>query len=253
VFNRIRFLVALLLLSLVSSCSLFWHFERSVNAHITSFGDVLWWWFISSTTVGYGDIAPVTSMGRIAGVIAVLVGIYSYTNFITITADHLHGMTNQHRLGTARVKCRDHVVICEYTAFADELIQALPAYPELARREVVIVTDLVQTQPYPHHSFVRGVPISPVILERAGIARAAIVFVFANVRYVDPDLKTLHTVSRVRRLNPSARIFVELNNPLHPLALELGADTRILPTQDMLASVLKGKTLDLSAHFSRQS
>lgn len=250
-FSQLRLFALLLLISLVGSTSIFWMHEEGLNPRIHGFGDVLWWWFVSSTTVGYGDIAPVTTYGRLAGVITIIIGIYCYTNFIAITADSLRGLTNQKRHGTAQVEASDHVLICEYTAFADELIQVLPHYPELARREVVVVTDLVQVQPYPQHHFVRGVPISPTALRQAGIERAAIIFVFANVRFVDPDLKTLHTVSRVRQLAPGAKIFLELNNPQHELARHLDANTVVLSSRDLLASVMRDHTIDLSAYFKR--
>lgn len=190
-------------------------------------------------------------MGRLAGVVTIIIGIYCYTNFITLTADSLHGMTNQKRLGTAQVKVRDHIIICEYTAFADELIQVLPLYPELARRECVIVTDLVQVQPYPQHHFVRGVPLSPAAMKQACIAEAALVFVFANIRFIDPDFKTLHAVSRISQLNSTARIFVELTNPELDLAKGLDPRIVILPSRDMLASVLKDRKLDLTRHFTK--
>ena len=160
--RQLRFIALLLTISLLCSTWVFWAAERDVNPEIQSFGDVLWWWFVSSTTVGYGDIAPITTIGRLAGVITIITGIYCYTNFIAITADSLHGMTNRKRLGTAPVTATGHIVMCEYTAFADELIQVLGKYTELAHREVAIVTDLVQVQPYPQYHFVRGVPISPV-------------------------------------------------------------------------------------------
>ncbi|TFD53495.1 ion transporter [Cryobacterium sp. Hh7] len=32
---------------------------------ITNFGDALWWAFVTVTTVGYGDFAPVTTQGRL--------------------------------------------------------------------------------------------------------------------------------------------------------------------------------------------
>ncbi|WP_432408699.1 ion transporter [Wukongibacter sp. M2B1] len=32
---------------------------------INSFEDAIWWSFVTTTTVGYGDISPVTSLGRI--------------------------------------------------------------------------------------------------------------------------------------------------------------------------------------------
>ncbi len=247
--RQLRFIGLLLLVSMVGSSTVFWAYEHEVNPHIKTIGDTLWWWFVSSTTVGYGDISPVTTMGRFTGVVTIIIGIYCYTNFIAITADSLHGMTNQKRLGTASVRATGHVVICEYTAFADELIQVLSRYPELARREVVIVTDLVEVQPYPQHHFVRGVPLSPVALQQANIKEAAYIFVFANVRFQDPDLKTLHVVSRIQKLNSTARIFVEMMDPKSPLLAHLGDAITVLPSRDLLESILKHKAIDLSASF----
>lgn len=247
--RQLRIIGALLLLSMACCTWLFWTYEHGVNPRVHNYGDALWWWFVSSTTVGYGDVAPATGMGRLIGVVTIIIGIYGYTNFIAITADSLHGMTNQRHLGTATVKATDHVVICEYTAFADELIQSLGRYRELSRRELVIITDLVKVRPYPQFHFVRGVPLSPVALQQANTAAATYIFVFANARFAEPDLKTLHTVSRIRKLAPQARIFVELNNPQHELVRHLGEKTVILSSKEMLASVLRDGTIDLSASF----
>lgn len=248
--RQLRIIGVLLLFSMICCTWLFWTHEHGVNPNVKSYGDALWWWFVSSTTVGYGDVAPMTGVGRLAGVVTIIIGIYGYTNFIAITADSLHGLTNQKHLGTAVVKATDHVVICEYTAFADELLQGLGRYPELNQREIVILTDLVQVRPYPQFHFVRGVPLSPVALKQANIAAASNILVFANARFVEPDLKTLHIVSRIRKLAPKARIFVELNNPEHELASHLGDKTTILSSKEMLASVLRDGSIDLSAHFA---
>lgn len=247
--RHLRFSLVLLLVSFFGATWLFWVFEHGVNPRIAHFSDVLWWWFVSSTTVGYGDIAPATGLGRATGVVVIIIGIYSYTNFIAATADTLHRLANQRQLGAAQIKATGHIVICEYTAFADELVDALPRYPELAKLPLVIVSELVQVQPYPDHHFVRGVPISRSALRQAAIEEAAIVFVFANVRFVDPDLKTLHIASRVRQMNPRARMFVELLDPSHEFVRHLDSNTTILPSRDLLESVLKGQGMDLTAHF----
>jgi len=40
-----------------------------------TFGDAIWWALVSFTTVGYGDLYPVTPMGRLAGVLMMVAGL----------------------------------------------------------------------------------------------------------------------------------------------------------------------------------
>lgn len=50
--------------------------ERHVpGASIRSFGQAIWWAFATITTVGYGDVYPVTAMGRVIAVLLMLGGI----------------------------------------------------------------------------------------------------------------------------------------------------------------------------------
>jgi voltage-gated potassium channel len=51
-------------------------FERtSPDSSITSFGDALWWAVVTCTTVGYGDMAPVTPGGRGVAIVLMIVGV----------------------------------------------------------------------------------------------------------------------------------------------------------------------------------
>ena len=50
--------------------------EQSVpDAKILTFGDALWWAVTTITTVGYGDLYPVTAVGRAVAVALMLNGI----------------------------------------------------------------------------------------------------------------------------------------------------------------------------------
>ena len=61
---------------LVSSSLAVLQFEsRSPDANITTGGDALWWSAVTITTVGYGDFYPVTTLGRLAGVLVMLAGV----------------------------------------------------------------------------------------------------------------------------------------------------------------------------------
>ena len=50
--------------------------ERSApDATITTFGDALWWAVTTVSTVGYGDLYPVTTTGRLVATVLMVVGV----------------------------------------------------------------------------------------------------------------------------------------------------------------------------------
>jgi len=50
-----------------------YHFES--NSNLYSFGDALWLSFVTATTVGYGDLAPITAGGRIVSAVISIMGL----------------------------------------------------------------------------------------------------------------------------------------------------------------------------------
>ncbi|RMF03371.1 MAG: two pore domain potassium channel family protein, partial [Alphaproteobacteria bacterium] len=56
--------------------------EHGSNPQFGEFQDGLWWAFVTLTTVGYGDMVPVTDAGRIVAVLTMVFGIAVYSLLI---------------------------------------------------------------------------------------------------------------------------------------------------------------------------
>lgn len=78
--NELLAVVSVVGALLILASSLMYYVEQSAQPEeFSSIPATMWWGIITVTTVGYGDIAPVTSLGRLlAGVIALLgIGIFA--------------------------------------------------------------------------------------------------------------------------------------------------------------------------------
>lgn len=64
------------------SCAyIFLHVEKSINPQVENYGDALWWALCTISTVGYGDIAPITGAGRLTGAFLIIVGVIFFLGF----------------------------------------------------------------------------------------------------------------------------------------------------------------------------
>ncbi len=72
---RGAYVIVVGLLSVLVAAALVTIFERGAGGSIRGFGDALWWAATTITTVGYGDVAPITPEGRAVAVFLMVVGI----------------------------------------------------------------------------------------------------------------------------------------------------------------------------------
>jgi voltage-gated potassium channel len=58
-----------------ASMAILWAESSNANANIVTASDAAWWSYVTITTVGYGDLYPVTDWGRLVGVLLLSTGV----------------------------------------------------------------------------------------------------------------------------------------------------------------------------------
>jgi voltage-gated potassium channel len=68
-------LVAVLVVLVLASSAMYFVERRVQPEHFSSIPDAMWWGIVTLTTVGYGDVHPTTTIGKVLGGIISLMGI----------------------------------------------------------------------------------------------------------------------------------------------------------------------------------
>jgi voltage-gated potassium channel len=72
---QVDFLLVFALGLVIIAATIVTSVETTPDSQIDSFEDAMWWSMVTVTTVGYGDITPVTVVGRAVAMVLMLVGI----------------------------------------------------------------------------------------------------------------------------------------------------------------------------------
>ncbi len=169
-----------------------------------------WWYFlVTSATVGYGDVFPVSTGGRIVGIYVIVGGIVTLTLLFTQLASALQSVRGRRTRGVIALDLSDHVVLLGYhPGRTDRIVAELTAD---RRFEVVLCAwDEIGEDPlpdYPHVHFVRGDLTHEDVMQRACVGRARTAVIDAR-----DDNETLAIAVAVDHAKPGIHLVAALRD-----------------------------------------
>lgn len=155
----------------------------AVGTKMPTWQDTLWYLVATITTIGYGDVYPVTHWGRTVGFIAMLSSLGVYGFIIGQIANLMTTLKEQRELGLNGTDFKDHVVIIGWNDFGRSVVSHLVA----AGKQVAVITkekaaiDTIREYYNEEQVFTLYTDYSNFeLIEKSNIRHASIVFVNLN-------------------------------------------------------------------------
>ena len=199
---------------------------------VNTFFDAIYWTVVTLSTVGYGDITPVTSEGRLVAMVVIAsgIGVFAFSTSIIVSAlqDRMGDIRTQRVAGELERR-RDYTVVCGYGRVGQAVVERLVAEDE---QFVIIERDpeRVRQASAKRLLVVEGDAADPAIMAAVGMGERAAVVICVT----DDDVSNVFITVSARNMNPSLRIIASANRRevVNKLTLA-GADYVVTPFESV--------------------
>lgn len=87
--EKLKLVLSITTALIITMSAFIFHFEGKAQPDVfTSFFDSVWWSIVTISTVGYGDMSPITTIGKVIAEISILVGILIFGLLVSVLTDH---------------------------------------------------------------------------------------------------------------------------------------------------------------------
>lgn len=202
--------------------------------------DGIWWAIITASTVGYGDYIPHTTVGRLVGILLILVGASFLSSYFATLATTAVNTQNTLKQGKALFIGKKQTLIIGWNERSRDVIMQLIQLKE--DTEIVLIDDTLLENPFPnpHVHFIKGKPYYDHVLTQANAKSAKLLLVTAdqNTPEYQADMNTILTLIAVKGMNPDIHSIVEILTADHVLNAERAGADEIIQTNKQTSYVM---------------
>ena len=238
--NVFQLLLVIMGIVLVSSILISW-LEPDL-----SFISAIWWSIVTLTTVGYGDISPVTLGGRVIAVVIMFFGIGVLGMLSASLAALLISNKMKENRGMCKTELTDHIILCEWNHRARSILKELRADRKTMCSAIVLIAD-IDEKPVddPLLFFVKG-QVNEETLEQANLAQAKTVVVLGDdtLEATSRDAKVVLSTLTIESMASEVYSVVELVNKANEQHCRRAQADEIIIGSELSSHLVATATLD---------
>jgi voltage-gated potassium channel len=198
---------------------IFYRIELAKNPYFNSFGEALWWVVVSISTVGYGDIVPVTPYGRLLATILIFTGVALFSMFTALVSSVFVTQKLKEERGLKQINERNHILLCGWNHTAEHILKII--FNRSQNASLVLINQLPEDQiqnimlnfKNKRLQFIRGDFAQEEILNRANISKARAVIIIPDSKTslsARSDEKTILTAFSVKAINSKIKVYAHI-------------------------------------------